>query len=167
MAGAIAMSALEIFAPRVGAADDQIAHTAESIHQEPVFRASRKRIYNALMSAGDFARIERLGEARQSGMSLGSEATQISPQVGGSFTLYGGNIVGRQIELVPDRRIVQAWRVVDWSPGTYSIAKFELTEEGSGTRILFDHTGFPSGQAQHLASGWTGNYWEPLRKFLA
>jgi hypothetical protein len=62
---------------------------------------------------------------------------------------------------------VQAWRVVDWNPGVYSIAKFELTEQGPGTRIVFDHTGFPEGLAQHLASGWTSNYWEPLAKYLS
>jgi hypothetical protein len=48
--------------------------------------------------------------------------------VGGAFTLFGGHITGRHIELVPDQRIVQAWRVVDWIPVVYSIVKFELTE---------------------------------------
>jgi predicted TIM-barrel fold metal-dependent hydrolase len=41
-----------------------------------------------------------------------------------------------------------------------------LIEQQSGTRIVFDHTGFPKGQAQHLAEGWKANYWEPLEKYL-
>jgi activator of HSP90 ATPase len=82
------------------------------------------------------------------------------------FSLFGGYITGRQIELVPNLRIVQAWRAGGWDPGHYSIAKFELVEQGSGTKIVFDHTGFPIGQAEHLAEGWKGNYWEPLEKFL-
>jgi activator of HSP90 ATPase len=86
--------------------------------------------------------------------------------VGGAFSLFGGHILGRQIELVPNQRIVQAWRTADWKPGVYSIAKFELAEEGSETRIVFDHTGFPAGQAAHLAEGWVGNYWAPLTKYL-
>jgi activator of HSP90 ATPase len=44
-------------------------------------------------------------------------STEISQQVGGAFSLFGGHIVGHQIELVTNERIVQAWRVVDWSPG--------------------------------------------------
>ena len=36
-------------------------------------------------------------------------------------------------------RIVQLWRVVDWNPGIYAIARFELTEQGSGTKIVFEH----------------------------
>ena len=87
--------------------------------------------------------------------------------MGGAFTLFGGHLVGRNIELIPNERIVQAWRVVDWNPGVYSIVKFELTDQGSSTKILFDHAGFPAGKGQHLAVGWTANYWEPLQKYLA
>ena len=114
-------------------------------------------------AAGQFAKMT--GEAMQS-MSLGNSPTEISKEAGGAFTIFGGHIVGRQIELLPGERIVQAWRVTDWKPGVYSIAKFELTEHGSGTRIVFDHTGFPTGLAQHLASGWREHYWGPLEKYL-
>jgi activator of HSP90 ATPase len=148
-------------------AEDGISHAAESIHQEPVFQAGRKRLYEALTDAGQFDKIVQLSGAMRSGMALGKKPTEISRQVGGAFTLFGGHIVGRHVELEPYQRIVQAWRVVDWNPGIYSIVKFELTEQGSNTKIIFDHTGFPIGQAQHLAEGWTANYWEPLRKYLS
>jgi len=55
----------------------------------------------------------------------------------------------------------------DSPPGVYSIAKFELVEHGSGSKIVFDHTGFPKGAAEGLASGWKAHYWEPLAKVLA
>lgn len=147
--------------------EDSISHSAETIHQEPMFQASRKRVYEALTDARQFDKIVQLSGAMQSGMALGKKPTEISRQVGGAFSLFGGHIIGRQIELVPDQRIVQAWRVVDWLPGVYSIAKFELAEQGSGTKIIFDHTAFPEGQAQHLTEGWKANYWEPLQKYLA
>ncbi len=99
--------------------------------------------------------------------ALGNMPTAISREPGGSFTLFGGHIIGRQIELTPNERIVQAWRVVDWAAGIYSIAKFELIEQGAGTKLVFDHTGFPQGLGQHLADGWKSHYWEPLEKFLA
>jgi activator of HSP90 ATPase len=92
---------------------------------------------------------------------------EISREPGGAFALFGGYIFGRQLELVPNERIVQAWRVGSWDPGIYSIARFELAEQGSGTKIVFDHTGFPKGKAEHLAEGWKINYWEPMGKFLA
>ena len=148
-------------------AEDGISHTAESIHQEPIFKVSRKRVYEALTDPKQFDKVVKLSAAMQSMKSLGDKWTEISGEVGGAFSLFGGYVTGRQLELMPDERIVQAWRAGSWGPGLYSIARFELKEEGSGTKIIFDHRGFPDGTAQHLAEGWHGNYWEPLAKYLA
>jgi len=57
--------------------------------------------------------------------------------------------------------------VMSWDPGVYSIAKFELTEQGSGTKLIFDHTGFPADDGENLAAGWKAHYWESLEKYLA
>jgi activator of HSP90 ATPase len=100
-------------------------------------------------------------------MATGNIPAEIAAEPGGAFKLFNGFIVGRNLELVPNERIVQAWRVGYWDPGAYSIAKFVLVEQGSDTKLIFDHTGFPKGDAEHLAEGWKGNYWEPLAKFLA
>ena len=69
--------------------------------------------------------------------------------------------------VVPDRRIVQAWRGGPWEDGVYSIVKFELEGDTAGTKLVLDHAGFPEGQRDHLASGWDTNYWEPLRQHFA
>jgi activator of HSP90 ATPase len=147
--------------------EEEIFRTAESIHQEPVFKASRKRVYGALTDTNQFDKVMLLSAAMKSGMAPGAKPTEISRETGGAFSLFGGYIMGRQLELVPNERIVQAWRTASWDPGDYSIAKFALLEQGAGTKIVFDHTGFPKGQAEHLAAGWKANYWEPLKKYLA
>jgi activator of HSP90 ATPase len=146
--------------------EDGVSRTSESIHQEPVFKANPKHVYEALTNEIQFEKVTKLSAAMQSGVALGEKRTQIGREAGGYFTLFGGHIVGRQIELLPNERIVQAWRVVDWNPGVYSIVKFEFTEQGSSTKIIFDHAGFPQGKGQHLAEGWKMNYWEPLEKYL-
>ena len=152
----------------LAAVDDGILRTAESIHQEPTFKASRERVYEALMDTNQFSKVVQLSAAMQAGgMKPGATPVKISREAGGAFTAFGGYVTGRQLELVPNERIVQAWRAGSWGAGMYSIARFELVEEGSGTKILFDHGGFPKGQAEHLAEGWRINYWEPLLKFLA
>jgi activator of HSP90 ATPase len=145
---------------------DGISRTAESIHQEPVFIASRKRVYDAFTDAKQFDKVIQLSGVMQA-MHLPDKPAEISREVGGAFALFGGYITGRHVELVPNERIVQAWRTGRWAPGVYSIAKFELVEQGSGTKIIFDHTGFPQGEAEVLASGWKSHYWEPLEKLLA
>jgi uncharacterized protein YndB with AHSA1/START domain len=163
---AIAFSGLALDSTEAWAgAEEEISRTAESIHQEAVFKASRKRVYEALTDAKQFDKVIQLSGAMQS-MHLGDKPTEISREAGGAFTLFGGYITGRHVELVPNERIVQAWRTGGWAPGVYSIAKFELVEQGSGTKIVFDHTGFPKGAAVTLASGWKAHYWEPLEKLL-
>ena len=145
---------------------EEISRTDESIHQEPVFSANRKRLFDALTDTSQFDKVTKLGVAMNSGTPPGTAPTKISREVGGAFSLFGGHILGRHIELVPNQRIVQAWRLNNWPAGLYSIARFELIEQGSGAKIVFDHSGFPKGDADHLAEGWKGNYWEPLKKFL-
>ena len=147
-------------------AEQEISHSAEAIHQEPVFKANRKRVYEALTDAKQFEKVVQLSAAMKSGMAPGAKPAEISRETGGAFSLFGGYVTGRQLELVPNERIVQAWRAGGWDPGDYSIAKFQLVEQGAGTKIVFDHTGFPRGDAEHLAEGWKINYWEPLEKFL-
>jgi activator of HSP90 ATPase len=147
--------------PSESTGDEEISRTSESIHQEVVFQASRKRVYEALTDPKQFTKVTTFSPVMK------AAPAEISREAGGSFTCFGGHIVGRQVELVPNERIVQAWRVVTWDPGVYSIAKFEFKEQGSETRLVFDHTGFPNGKAEHLATGWKENYWEPLRKYLA
>jgi len=165
---AVTLGGLALGSTRVWAqGEGEISHTAEAIHQEPVIKASPKRVYEALTATAQFDKVIELSGAMKSMQNLGNKPTQISREVGGAFTLFGGYITGRHVELMPGQRIVQAWRAGSWDPGVYSIAKFELVEQVSGTKIVFDHTGFPKGAAEHLASGWKEHYWEPLAKLLA
>jgi uncharacterized protein YndB with AHSA1/START domain len=166
---ALAFGGLALGSTNAGAGGgEEISRTAESIHQESAFTASRKRVYEALTESKQFDKIMELSGVMKSGMLPPgtNKPTEISREAGGAFAIFGGYITGRQIELVPSERIVQAWREGSWDPGVYSMAKFELVEHGSGTKIVFDHTGFP-GAGEHLAVGWKAHYWEPLAKFLA
>jgi len=124
-----------------------------SIHQEMDFKASPQRVYEALLDSKQFS-------------AFSGAPAEIHAEAGGAFSLFNGHIIGRNIELLPNRRIVQAWRVVTWDEGIYSIVKFELKPMGSGTRLIMDHTGFPEGKKEHLDEGWKTNYWAPLRKYL-
>jgi len=163
IATGLGLSGIALATPQPGS--DEISHTADAIHQEVNFSADRKRIYATLLDAKQFDEMTRLIPSMQTAKPANSP-TAISRELGGTFTLFRGHIIGRHVEFVPNQRIVQAWRVVDWDPGVYSIVKFELNQQDSGTRLAFDHTGFPVGLAKHLADGWKEHYWEPLQKYL-
>jgi len=146
--------------------EEEISRTAEAIHQEPVFKANRKRVYQALTDAKQFEKVVMLSAAMKSGMAREPSLRRSAVKRVERFHFFGGYVTERQLELVPNERIVQAWRAGGWDPGDYSIARFELVEQGTGTKIVFDHTGFPKGKAEHLSEGWKINYWEPLGTFL-
>ena len=134
-----------------GAQENKTIVAARAIHQVEDFKAGPDRIYEALLDSKQFSAFS------------GGRAAEIHREVGGAFSLFSGHIIGRNLELVANRRIVQAWRVVPWPEGIYSIARFELSRQTSGARVILDHTGFPSELAEHLESGWNENYWTALR----
>jgi activator of HSP90 ATPase len=122
-----------------------------TIHQEIDFTASPDQLYETLLDSKQFA-------------AFSGRPAEINREVGGAFSLFKGHITGRNVELIPNERIVQAWRVVTWPEGAYSIVRFELKPQGLGTHLVFDHIGFPEGLHDHLAAGWEENYWSLLKK---
>src|SRR5262249_31769928 len=142
LGGAVALGAF-IANPRAAwarSSDEEILHTNESIHQEVSFKANRKRVYTALTDTAQFDKVVALSEAVRTNMVPLTKRGEISGDVGGAFSLFGGHILGRHVELIPSERIVQAWRTSSWDPGCYSIARFELKDEGAGTKLIFDHS---------------------------
>lgn len=137
-----------------------------AIRQEVVFDASPERVYAVLTDAQLFDRVVLLSGAVAS-MALKTTPTRISAEAGGAFSLFGDYITGRQIELTPSVRVIQAWRSASWAPHIYSIVRFELVPNSGGTRLLFDQTGFPNAEATSLATGWQEHYWAPMAKVLA
>jgi len=124
-----------------------------SLHQENIIDAPPSRIYEAFLDSKQFAAF--------SGMPA-----DIGRKAGGAFTMFGGLIMGRNVELTPNVRIVQAWRPTHWEPSVYSIVRFDLNVQAAGTLVVLEHYGFPPGEYDHLYSGWTGHYFAPLKKFL-
>ncbi len=144
-----------------------ITRNVDAIHQEVSFAAPPGRLYALLTDEREFQKVVALSGAAQSGKIKLSSVARIGREAGAPFSIFGGFVVGRNIELVPDARLVQAWRPQDWPAGLYSIVKFELLGKGAGTLLTFDHTGFPASDAENLALGWQSNYWRPMATVLA
>jgi len=137
------------------------ADSGITIHQEIYFSVSPQQVYEALLSSQQFSDC-----TKKSFDMFTASSAKIDAKEGGTFSLFDGHITGRILELVPNQRIVQAWRVVDWPAGVYSIVKFELKQQGSGTLLIFDHVGFPKGLLEHLTIGWQQHYWDALTKYF-
>lgn len=165
-AGSIALiSSASAAQQAADAASDGVSHDAEAIHQQVTIKAAAARIYDTLSNAAQFQKFSLLSTDVPPAM-LAAHPAQLSAEPGSAFSLFGGIIEGRQIELVPAKRVVQAWRVNNWDAGLYSVARFELNDSAGATTITFEHTGFPKGAGAHLAAGWKSHYWDGLTKFF-
>ncbi len=126
---------------------------SKPIQQTVTFKASPHEVYEALMDSQKHAEFS------------GGKAS-ISREVGGEYSAYDGYITGRNVELVPDRKIVQSWRAVDWPEGHLSTVTFLLLPIPEGTRLNFTHVDVPEGTEAEFGQGWIDNYWEPMKKML-
>ena len=132
-----------------------------SIHLEAAFPVSPERVYELLTDGAEFA-----------------AATGMPAEIGGGegaeFSVFGGRILGRQIERIPGKRVVQAWRMPDWALGVYSLVRLTLTPEGAGTKLAVDQDACPEGKSpmfpswhEHFTAGWPMFYFEPFAKYFA
>ncbi len=124
-----------------------------TIGQSTNFRVSPREVYEMLM------------DSRKHSKFTGGKAS-ISRKVGGKFSVYGKYIQGINLELVPARRIVQAWRGSDWPKGQYSIATFLLKKIKGGTRLVFTQIGVPDREYKGINQGWRDYYWKPMKEML-
>lgn len=90
----------------------------------------------------------------------------MSRAVGGEFSTFDGWATGKNIELIPNKKIIQTWRADDWPPGHFSTLTVHLLPGHGGTKLLFTQTGVPIAQSKSVAEGWKDYYWEPMKKYL-
>jgi uncharacterized protein YndB with AHSA1/START domain len=140
-----------------------------SIHQQATIEATPRQVYAVLADPGALSALSGMG-----GHPAGAASGHAE---GAEFTAFDGHVTGRQVELVPGSRIVQAWRFPDWAPGTYTVVRFTLEAvDNSKTRVRVDQQGYPDGADargchptwhDHLAEGWTMFYLNPLARHFA
>lgn len=124
------------------------------VNQSKKFDASIDRVYKAIADSAEHSAF------------TGAPAL-LSGEPGGTFTTHGGAIEGRMLEIVPNERIVQAWRVATWPQGVYSIVAYAFTGDSNGAEITLTHSGLPEEEAGHIDQGWNNMYWEPMAKYFA
>ena len=123
------------------------------IQQTVTFNASPHEVYGALMDSEKHA-------------AFTGDKADISREVGGAFMVFDNYATGKNVELVPDQKIVQDWRAADWPEGYFSRITFELTAVPEGTRLDFTHAELPEGTEEEFTQGWIDNYWEPMKAFF-
>jgi activator of HSP90 ATPase len=125
----------------------------KTIKQEIMFDSSPHEIYELLMDSEKHA-------------SITGDQAIISRDVGGKISAGDGYIDGENLDLIPDKKIVQKWRGSDWPERHYSTATFELEKLGNQTKLMFVQTDVPEEQYEMISQGWYDYYWEPMKSML-
>jgi activator of HSP90 ATPase len=55
---------------------------------------------------------------------------------------------------------------MDWDPGVYSMVRFALSPEGSGTKLVLDQDGVPEKFQEHVKTNWEGFLLRALQEAL-
>jgi len=126
----------------------------KTIRHTVAIGAAPKRVYETLINDKKHAKF------------TGAKAA-ISRKVGGAFKCYGTYLSGFNLDLVPGKRIVQAWRSTGWPAGCYSVVTFALSRsKGGKTKLKFSQVGVPSPNRMDINKGWQTYYWKPLKAYL-
>lgn len=126
-----------------------------SIRQTVTLHATPQEVYDLLMNA------------KKHGAFTGSKVT-MSHKVGGTFNVFDGYVHGYNIELVANKKIVQAWHFKEdgWPDDHYSICTFEFIKDEKQTTLKFCQVEVPEQNYESLKSGWKEYYWQPMKKLL-
>ncbi len=91
---------------------------------------------------------------------------EMSTEVGSEFSLWNGDICGKNLEFVENKKIVQHW-YFDGEPDE-SIVTFKLHQgkrEGI-TSVELTHTNIPDAEYEGFAEGWDEYYFDALYEFF-
>ena len=99
----------------------------------------------------------------QSHTDMTGSGAIVSDEPGGSFQAWDGYIEGKNLELEPGHRILQAWRTVEFTDNEPD-SRLELIFEAvdGGTLLTLLHSNLPAHGMQYK-DGWRENYFEPMQ----
>ena len=81
----------------------------------------------------------------------------MSGKVGLKFSLWEDTIKGKNIEVVPAKKLTQEWQEPDWKEP--SIATFRLAKDShGGTTLVLVQERIPRSKAKDIADGWEEYY---------
>ena len=90
---------------------------------------------------------------------------EMDAKAGTKFSMFGGHIVGSNLEVIPGRKLVQSWASSDWDkPSTVT---FTLRPSAEGTTVDLQHDGVPDSALASISDGWNTSFLGQMQKMFA
>ncbi len=93
------------------------------------------------------------------------EPAEMTTEPGTEFSLWEGAIVGRNLEFVEDKKIVQQWYFGEQE--SESIVTIILHPDKKGTSAELKHSNIPDEDYADIVEGWRDAYFGALIDFYA
>ena len=87
----------------------------------------------------------------------------MSTEPGSEFSLWEGNIEGKNIEFEKDKKIVQQWYFGEQEED--SIVTIKLFPDRNKTSLELRHTNIPDDDYENIVDGWNNVYFGSLIEF--
>jgi activator of HSP90 ATPase len=89
---------------------------------------------------------------------------QMSTEPGSEFSLFEGDVVGKNLEFKPNMLIKQQWYFE--GEALDSIVTITLRPEKRNTIVELDHTNVPDNMREEMTEGWKRIYFGSLKRFF-
>lgn len=88
---------------------------------------------------------------------------EMGTEPGSEFSLWSGNISGRNLAFDPGKKLTQQWYFGDQEEE--SIVTIKLHPDKKGTSVELRHTNIPDDAYDDIAGGWDNDYFGSLLEF--
>jgi len=89
---------------------------------------------------------------------------EMSTEPGSEFSLWEGDITGKNLEFIQDRKVVQEWYFGDQSEK--SIVTISIAAEGENSIVTVEQTNIPDDEFSQIAEGWREFYFGAITSFF-
>ena len=88
----------------------------------------------------------------------------MSTEPGSEFSLWDGDITGKNLEFVQDKKIVQEWYFGDRVEK--SIVTIIITPDRNDSIVTVEQTNIPDDEFDNIAEGWREYYFGAIKDFF-
>ncbi len=89
---------------------------------------------------------------------------EMSTVPGSEFSLWEGDITGKNLEFIADKKVVQEWYFGDQEEK--SIVTITIEPDRENSRVTVEHTNIPDEEFNDIAEGWREYYIEAIISFF-
>ncbi len=91
-------------------------------------------------------------------------SNKMSSEVGTDFELWNGDIFGKNLEVIPGKKLVQEWYGGNWPKP--SKVTFTIKKDQKGTILELEQINVPDEQFEDIDNGWDEYYLGPMKEML-